>query len=95
MHDEKFASELQSSGRVSAQQVTQWRGVAGLMATLEAIGRDGASVVVKIDGARPDGAVYTGVVSGPYLGETSFRRDRSDLPDLLRAAVEFYRVTAW
>lgn len=71
------------------EQVSQWREVAPLMATLEAIGRDGASAVVKIDGGRPD-AIYTVVLSGPRLGESFFRKDGSDVQVLLREAIEFY-----
>jgi len=66
------------------------------MAALDAIGRDGVSVLVKIDGLRPDAAVYTVAISGPRLGEAFFfRQDGSDLPALLRAGIEFYRVAAW
>ncbi|WP_133822029.1 hypothetical protein [Tahibacter aquaticus] len=95
MHDQELVDELVASGHVGEQQVMLWRDVAGLMAVFDAIGRDGVSAVVKIDGARPDAAMYTVVVSGPRLGEAFFRQDGSDLPALLSAAIAFYRAAAW
>jgi hypothetical protein len=95
MHDQELVDGLVTSGRVREQQVTLWRDVAGLMAAFDAIGRDGVSAVVKIDGARPDAAVYTVVVSGPRLGEAFFRQDGNDLPALLGAAIDFYRTAVW
>lgn len=94
MNDENLIDDLQSGGHVTEQQVSRWRDAAVLMAVLEAIGRDGASVVVKIDGGRPD-AVYTVVISDPQLGELFFRKDGPDAVVLLREAVEFYRRAAW
>jgi hypothetical protein len=95
MRNQELIDELMTSGRIRDQQVMLWRDVAGLMAVLDAIGRDGVSAVVKIDGMRADAAVYTVVVSGPRLGEAFFRQDGSDLPQLLEAAVEFYRTAVW
>lgn len=95
MHDRELVDELMSTGHVSEQQVSLWRDVADLMAVFDAIGRDGVSAVVKIDGSRIDGAAYTVVVSGPRLGEAFFRQDGNDLSTLLRAAIAFYRDTAW
>lgn len=95
MHNQELVDELMSKGHVGEQQVALWRDVAGLMAVFDAIGRDGVSAVMKIDGARPDGAVYTAVVSGPCLGEAFFRQDGSDLSTLLRAAITFYRDAVW
>ncbi|MFT3848692.1 MAG: hypothetical protein QM739_08415 [Propionivibrio sp.] len=95
MNTELLVNTLQTSGRVSGEQVSRWTDAAGLMAALDAIGRDGANAVVKIDGARPDGAVYTIVISGAQLGEAFFRKDGSDLLALLRDAIEFYRSVAW
>ena len=95
MNDQELVEGLVIGGRVREQQVTLWRDVAGLMAAFDAIGRDGVSAVVKIDGARPDAAVYTVVISGQQLGETFFRQDGNNLPALLRAAIEFYSAAAW
>lgn len=95
MNNEHLIDTLRTTGRVNDETVSRWSDAAGLMAALDAIGRDGASAVVKIDGGRPDGAVYTVVVSGPKLGESSFRRDGSDLLSLLGEAVEFYRFSVW
>jgi hypothetical protein len=93
--DETLINELRTSGRISERQETLWRDVAPLMAAFDAIGREGVSALVKIDGERPNGAVYTVVITGPRLGEKFFRQDGRDLPILLRAAIEFYRAAAW
>ncbi len=95
MQDQELIDELVASGHLREQQVALWRDVAGLMAVFDAIGREGVSALVKVDGARPDAAIYTVAVSGPCLGEAFFRRDGSDLPALLRAAIAFYRGAAW
>jgi hypothetical protein len=50
--------------------------------------------VVKIDGGRSDGSVYTVVVSGGRLGEDFFRNDGADLATLLQEAISFYRSRA-
>jgi hypothetical protein len=94
MNDQALVGALQASGHVTEEQVSRWREAAALMATLEAIGRDGATAVVKVDGGRPD-AVYTVVVSGPRLGEAFFRKDGSDVLALLRDAIEFYKSEVW
>ncbi|MFT3719389.1 hypothetical protein [Pseudorhodoferax sp.] len=94
MNDQKLVDEFVASGRVVDRQLTLWRDVAGLMAVFDAIGRDGVSAMVKIDGGRLDGVIYTVVVSGPRLGEAFFRQDGSDLAVLLRAAIAFYKDAA-
>lgn len=95
MNDELLINALRASGRVSGKHLELWKEVAGLMAVLDAIGRDGASAVVKIDGARLDGAVYSVVVSGEHLGEKYFRKDGDDLSTVLREAIDFYRTSVW
>jgi hypothetical protein len=94
MNDQDLVGVLKASGHVTEQQVSRWKEAAALMAVLEAIGQDGATAVLKVDGGRPD-AVYTVIVSGPELGESFFRKDGSDVLALLREAVEFYRTAAW
>jgi hypothetical protein len=69
MNVQSLLSELEPQGHVRPEQITLWRESADLLAILEAIGRAGASAVVKIDGARRDGSVYSVVVSGGPLGE--------------------------
>ncbi|MES2935333.1 MAG: hypothetical protein V4805_17810 [Pseudomonadota bacterium] len=95
MNDKKLIESLRTDGRVSDEHVTRWAEAAGLMAAIDAIGRDGVNAIVKIDGARTDGQVYTIVLSGAKLGESFFRRDGSDLLSLLQDAIEFYRSTVW
>ena len=95
MSDKELIGEMVASGRVHEQQLALWSEVAGLLALFDAIGRDGVSAVVKIDGGRADTDVYTVVVSGPRLGEAFFRQDGSDLAALLRAAIAFYKSAFW
>jgi hypothetical protein len=94
MNDQALVGALQASGHVTEEQVARWKEAALLMATLEAIGRDGTTAVVKVDGGRPD-AVYTVVVSGARLGESFFRKDGNDVLALLREAIEFYKSEVW
>jgi hypothetical protein len=91
MSDQALVEEFLLSGRVTEREVVKWGNVAGLMAVFDAIGREGVSAVVKIDGGRLDGALYTVVVSGSRLGDSFFRQDGNDLAALLRDAIEFYK----
>jgi hypothetical protein len=95
MNNDQLVDVLQTSGRMSNSHVAFWHNTAGLMAAFDAIGRDGVNAVIKIDGARTDGNVYTIVISGTPLGERFFRKDGSDLASLLRDAIEFYMAIAW
>lgn len=94
MNNDVLVQELLSSGCITQEQIAHWSSVAALMAAFETMGRDGATVVIKIDGDRHEG-VYTIVVSGSRLGEAFFRRDGSDVLSLLRDAIEFYRAEVW
>jgi hypothetical protein len=90
MDDRSLLEHLRESGCIAATWVEVWRECAELLAALDAIGRQGGNALVKVDGARPDGAFYTVVISGGRLGEAFFRKDGADLPALLREAVSFY-----
>lgn len=90
MSEQTSIEKLKQSGRVNANSVSRWREAAELMAILDGAGRDGANVVVKIDGGRPEGSVYTVVISGPIFGESFFRKDGDDLLELLREAIDYY-----
>jgi len=60
---------------------------------LEAIAKQGATVVVKLDGprARNDANLYTVMINGGNLGkEDYFRKDGNDLDRLIRDAISFY-----
>lgn len=94
MNNDVLVQELLSSGRIAQEKIAHWSNAAALMAAFEAMGRDGATAVLKVDGDRHE-AVYTIVVSGSHLGEVFFRRDGSDVLSLLRDAVEFYRAEVW
>lgn len=95
MDDESLVEELERNGRVTAQQVALWRDSAALLSVLDAIGRDGANALIKVDGSRPDGSIYTVVLSGGRLGEAFFRKDGADWSALLREAISFYRAQVW
>ena len=87
--------QLKSAGRFTAAQAALWHDSAELLAVADAIGREGSSVVVKIDGARKDGSIYTVVVSGGRLGEDFFRKDGADLATVLQDAISFYQSKVW
>jgi hypothetical protein len=94
--DEKaLIEELQKTGHLTLEQVSRWRDSSGLLAVFDAIGRDGANAMVKVDGGRSDGSVYTVVVSGGRLGEDFFRKDGANLNALLEEAISFYRARVW
>jgi len=95
MDERRLIESLLSDGHVNQSQLKMWSDAAGLLAALDAIGREGASAVFKFDGARVDGLVYTVVVSGGRLGETFFRKDSDDFASLLVEAVEFYKTRVW
>lgn len=90
MDDESLVRSLQRSAQPSAAAVSQWSQLSLLLAALEAIGREGVIVIIKVDGARPGDSIYTVVLSGGPLGEAFFRKDGASLPDLVREAIGFY-----
>jgi len=62
-------------------------------AELEAIAREGATVIVKIDGARSrhDPNIYTLMINGGGLGkEDYFRKDGKEVDKLIKEAISFY-----
>ena len=90
MNNEQILDALTNAGvdvQASAKSLSE---AVGLLAALDAIGRDGGSALVKVDGQRSDGQVYTVLISGGRLGEGFFRRDGADLQVLLRDALVFY-----
>jgi hypothetical protein len=83
----------------SARLRETWTRCAPLLAELDALGRLGGNALVKIDGGRHDvdGSLpetYTVVLAGGRLRDEFFRRDGADLEQLLRDAIEFYRLHA-
>lgn len=88
--DSKLQELLGRQGLDWPAHVDSWRRSVELLAALEAIGRDGASVVVKVDGGRASGDEFTVVVSGGGLGGDYHRGEGACLESLLRAAVEAY-----
>jgi hypothetical protein len=94
MSDQSLVEALLTRGHVNEEQISRWTDAAVLMAALDAIGREGAAAVVKVDGGRL-GAAYTVVLSGSRLGESFFRKDGNDILVLLRDAIEFYWSEVW
>lgn len=94
MANNELIEELKNTGRLTEVQIARWRDAAELLAAFDAIASDGAVALVKADGLRTNGAVYTVVVSGGKLGDTPFRKDGADLCAMLGEAIAFYRSAA-
>ena len=94
MLDATILSELAKCGIDPSARKDAWRGASDLLAALDAIGRLGVNVILKIDGERAGPEVYTVVVSGGRLRDEFFRRDGSDLQLLLSEAVSFFLTHA-
>lgn len=64
---------------------------------IETIAKDGATVIVKLDGQRNDNNVYTVILSGGKLGSDFFRKDGSELTSLLNELIQYYDgiVSIW
>lgn len=95
MHHTKTTHKLLASKKVSDSQIESWQQSAALMAAIETISADGASVVVKLDGARTNGNTYTVIISSQALGDEFFHQDGGDLLSLLAAAIDFYEERVW
>lgn len=88
--DEQLWRRMRERGLDPGHHSEAWKGCEDLLAALDSIGRTGSSVVVKIDGGRLGADVYTVVLSGGLLGEEFFRKDGSQLDELLREAITFF-----
>lgn len=87
-------NSMRANGRITDADVGRWQVAATWLAALETMSDEGANVVVKFDGLRPQ-ARYTVVLSAPPLGDAFFRRDGDDVLDLLEGAVAFYQNEVW
>jgi hypothetical protein len=77
---------------------TDWSGCDAVWTAFEEMSKEGATVVIKIDGQRTspeDNGRYTVLVSGGPLGEEFFRLDTSVLEDGLAKAILFYAEKCW
>ena len=90
MNENELFEALSKVGLGSWGEMDSWRDSSRLLSALDAIGRDGGNALVKIDGGRNDGRVYTVVVSGGRLGDEFFRKDGSDLHALVLEAIGFW-----
>lgn len=57
---------------------------------IETIAKDGASVVIKLDGQRSEDNFYSVILSGGKLNDGFFRKDGSELNSLLKELIEYY-----
>lgn len=81
-----------------AELSPHWRGCDEVWPVLERMSKEGATVVIKIDGQRTgidDNGRYTILVSGGSLGEDFFRADTPVLEDGLARAILFYAQKCW
>jgi hypothetical protein len=89
MSAEALLDRLRALGVSPDAHADTWIGSADLFAALDAIARSGCVVLMKVDGLRTNGAVYTIVVSGGFLDDDHFRSDSADLATLAGAAIAF------
>jgi hypothetical protein len=73
-----------------AQAEDAWLDAVPMLAALDAVGRDGASALIKIDGQRSGARMYTVLISGGRLGDAHVRRDGAALAPLLREVLGLY-----
>ena len=94
MDENEILEALANIGLDVGRAASSWNGSLRLLAALDAVGRDGANALVKIDGERSTGHPYTVVISGGRLGEHYFRKDGEELQSLLCEALSFYACHA-
>lgn len=88
MDDKALLAQLSRVIAEPADTLETWQRSAELLAALDAIGRTGTVVLVKVDGLRVEN-VYSVVVTGGRIGEDPFRMDGADLRTLLVEAIAF------
>jgi len=93
MDEQASIEKLKQAGHATIEATTRWREAAEMLAILDAAGRNGANVVVKIDRDRSGASIYTVVISGPLFGESFFRKDGDDICRLLHEAIDYYATT--
>lgn len=91
MSDVDLLAAVSRLGLDAEGGVSSWGNAVRLLAAFDAIGRDGAVALLKVDGVRENGLIYTVVLSGGRLSRgAGFHKDSADLQALLREAVAFY-----
>ncbi|MDP2272156.1 MAG: hypothetical protein Q8N23_21365 [Archangium sp.] len=91
MSDLELLAQVSRLGIDVEGELAVWGNAVRLLAAFDAIGRDGAVALLKVDGVRENGLVYTVLVSGGRLPkDAAFRKDGADLQGLLREALAFY-----
>ena len=84
-----LGEQLQDVGISQMVPNSAWRELVPELQALETVARAGLSVVIKVDGVREDGSVFTVVISGGRLSDAFFRKDGPDLGELIRDALRF------
>ncbi|MEM7158303.1 MAG: hypothetical protein AAF799_36020 [Myxococcota bacterium] len=76
---------------------SDWSGVDPVLPLLEHMRQEGAVVVFKLDGGRGpgDNGPYTGIASGPPLGDDFVRIDADTLEDALASIIVGYATRVW
>lgn len=75
----------------------QWHGIDAVLPLLERIRGDGATVLMKLDGARgpADNGPYTFLVSGGPLGDDFIRAEVSSLEHGIAKVIVAYARRCW
>ena len=74
MKENEVLETLAKVGLESQDALDSWSSSARLLSALDAIGRDGGTALIKVDGGRNDSLVYTVVVSVADSVTSSFAR---------------------
>lgn len=90
MNEDELLEALRRTGLATHVAMSTWADSAQLLSALDAIGRNGANALVKIDGGRDTPHSYTVALSGGRLGDDFFRKDGAELRPLLLEAIGFY-----
>lgn len=75
-----------------------WSGCDAVWSAFETMAKEGAVVLIKIDGERKqpgDNGRYTVLVSGGPLGDDYFRKDTHTLEEGLSEAILYYAGKCW
>jgi hypothetical protein len=86
--------ERHGFGRISPD----WSGCDATWNALGAMAKEGAVVLIKIDGERihpADRGKYTVLISGGPLGDDYFRKDTDILEEGLSEAIVYYAEKCW
>lgn len=92
--EERIIDRLVRTGRLATAESGIWGDACSLLQVLDVIAKEGATIVVKLDGERQADR-YTVIVSGGQLQGNAYRGDGDDLRALLDEAVREYDAKVW